>query len=107
MTHELDDGKHVEELRQEIASLRRALVDHPAAQTLRFVAPFIRDAIAAGVWNAGTGTESVEREVTSALAWLDKFEGGKQAAQQTRGGTRRAASPRRPRNTPAQMELTS
>lgn len=53
---------------------RRALVAHPSGQALRFVAPFIRDAIAAGVWTAGPGTESVEHEIAASLAWLDRCE---------------------------------
>lgn len=63
-----------DQLRQENASLRRALVNHPATETLRFVAPFIRDAIAADTWKAGMGTKAVEREIASALSWLDRYE---------------------------------
>ena len=44
--------------------------NHPAAQTLRYVAPFIRAAIDAGVWQGNT--DGVEHELTAALAWLDR-----------------------------------
>jgi len=60
---------------QENALLRRAVIDHPAANTLRYVAPLIRDAITAGVWPQGTGTDAVERELASALSWLQRAEG--------------------------------
>lgn len=52
----------------------RALATHPSAETLRYVAPLIRDAIAAGVWPKGQGTEAVEHEIRAALAWLDRRE---------------------------------
>lgn len=43
---------------------------HPAAQTLRYLAPFIRAAIDAGVWDGGT--DGVEHELAAALAWTDR-----------------------------------
>lgn len=64
----------VDALHQEIATLRRVVANHPAVQTLRFVAPFIRDAIEAGTWKAGPGTESVQHEINAALAWAERFE---------------------------------
>lgn len=64
------------ELSQENAALRRAVVDHPAVQTLRFIAPFVRDAIEAGTWKAGMGTESIEHELAAALSWADRLTGG-------------------------------
>lgn len=73
----LDERRLREEndaLRSEVASLRRLLVDHPSANALRFIAPFIRDAIKADVWKPGPGTEFVEHELRAALAWLERFE---------------------------------
>ena len=70
----MTDTDRIVALQQEIAGLKRALVDHPTAQAFRFCAPLIRDAIAKGVWPHGPGVESVEHEVRAALAWLDRFE---------------------------------
>lgn len=66
--------QRIDDVEQDNASLRRGLVDHPAAVTLRFCAPLIRDAITAGVWQPGPGPESVERELAATLAWLDRME---------------------------------
>jgi hypothetical protein len=73
-TNERELMKRLDRLNNEVATLRHALVEHPSAEALRFVAPFIRDAIAAGVWKAGPGTESVEHELAAALAWLERSE---------------------------------
>ncbi len=59
---------------QEREMLRAALLFHPAVETLRFLAPFIRDAVMADTWKAGPGTQAVERELESALLWLKRLE---------------------------------
>lgn len=76
--------RELDRLGQEANELRRALVAHPSAQALRFVAPFIRDAIAAGVWTAGPGTESVEHEIAASLVWLDRCESGSPSSARKR-----------------------
>lgn len=66
--------KRIDRLERELAGARRAVVDHPSAHTLRWLAPFIRDAIAAGTWKPGLGVDSVEHELAAALSWLDRIE---------------------------------
>ncbi len=70
----MTEKRELDRLRHEVVVLNRALVDHPAAQALRFLSPFVRDALAAGVWEVGMGTDSVEHEMRAALAWLDTAE---------------------------------
>lgn len=61
-------------LQQQNAALRRAVVDGPAANCLRYVAPFIREAIAAGLWAHSHGASAVEREVASTLRYLQQLD---------------------------------
>lgn len=63
----------VDELAQENARLRRLVSEHPAAQTLRWLAPFIREDLAAGRWE-GEMPSAVERELRAAVTWLDRHE---------------------------------
>jgi hypothetical protein len=71
---EADLRKEIDRLRAEVAALRRSVVNHPAAEALRFIAPFVRDAVVAGVWKPGMGPDSVEHEVRASIAWLERME---------------------------------
>lgn len=64
-------GDIVNDLRQENATLRRALNHHPAVETLRFLAPFITAAIDAGVWEGNT--DAVERELRCGLSLAERM----------------------------------
>ena len=69
--------KEIDDLRAEVARLEAITRRHPAVEALRFVAPFIRDAISAGTWKAGPGTKAVEHELAAMWKWLKDFEGDK------------------------------
>jgi hypothetical protein len=69
-----DVATQLDQAHAEIAGLRRALADHPSAQTLRWLAPFIRAAMDADVWQGTEGPEAVRHELGTALAWLDRQE---------------------------------
>lgn len=67
-----------DELVAENARLRRVVVDHPAAQTLRWLAPFVREDLDAGRWPEPL-PPIIRRELGAALSWLERFEAAEPA----------------------------
>jgi hypothetical protein len=74
--HEIDRLRSdLADLRRENARLRRLVIESPASDALRFVAPFITAAIDAGLWG-GTehgGAAAVDHQMRSALAFIDRL----------------------------------
>lgn len=71
-----DTCRHCDSLRTELAAALNAKAAHPAVETLRFLAPFIRDAVEADVWKKGMGTESIKQEMEARLGQVERWERG-------------------------------
>lgn len=68
-----DLDRQISLLQEENRALRAAVDGGALAEFVRYAAPFIREAIASGLWAGSAGVDSVEHETRHTLAMLDRW----------------------------------